>query len=91
MEPSKTPLESPYTALIQDALRTGQAEEPLLVPSAGGSLPDYVFTKILGVPAFGTPYANPDERNHAPNENLEIERFIKGIKSGAALLPYLGA
>lgn len=90
MEPSKTPLESPYTPLIQDALRVGQAEEPLLVPSAGGSLPDYVFTKILGVPAFGTPYANPDERNHAPNENLEIERFIKGIKTGAALLTYLG-
>jgi acetylornithine deacetylase/succinyl-diaminopimelate desuccinylase-like protein len=48
------------------------------------------FTKILGVPAFGTPYANPDERNHAPNENLEVERFIKGIKTGAALLVALG-
>jgi acetylornithine deacetylase/succinyl-diaminopimelate desuccinylase-like protein len=91
MEPSKTPLESPYTVPILNALRAGQAEEPLLVPSAGGSLPDYVFTKILGVPAFGTPYANPDERNHAPNENMEIERFIKGIKSGAALLTYLGS
>jgi len=90
MEPSKTPLESPYTEPIRAALRAGQNEEPLLVPSAGGSLPDYVFTKILGVPAFGTPYANPDERNHAPNENMEIERFIKGIKSGAALLTYLG-
>lgn len=90
MEPSKTPLESPYTAPILEALRAGQAEEPLLVPSAGGSLPDYVFTKILGVPAFGTPYANPDERNHAPNENMEVERFIKGIKTGAALLTYLG-
>jgi hypothetical protein len=42
------------------------------------------------VPAFGTPYANADEANHAPNENLEIERFIKGIKSGAAVLTYLG-
>ena len=91
MEPSKAPLDSPYTAAIQQALRAGQGEEPLLIPSAGGSLPDYVFTKILGVPAFGTPYANPDERNHAPNENLEVERFIKGIKTGAALLGALGA
>lgn len=90
MEPSKTPLDSPYTAALQQALRAGQGEEPLLIPSAGGSLPDYVFTKILGVPAFGTPYANPDERNHAPNENLEVERFIKGIKTGAALLVALG-
>ncbi|MEZ4868372.1 MAG: M20/M25/M40 family metallo-hydrolase [Caldilineaceae bacterium] len=90
MDPSKTPLASPYTAPLQQALRAGQGEEPLLIPSAGGSLPDYVFTKILGVPAFGTPYANPDERNHAPNENLEVERFIKGIKTGAALLLALG-
>lgn len=90
MEPSKAPLDSPYTAPIRQALRAGQAEEPLLIPSAGGSLPDYVFTKILGVPAFGTPYANADERNHAPNENLEIARFIKGIKTGAALLLALG-
>lgn len=91
MEPSKAPLDSPYTEPIRQALRAGQGEEPLLIPSAGGSLPDYVFTKILGVPAFGTPYANPDEHNHAPNENLEVERFIKGIKTGAALLVALGA
>ncbi|MBX3010408.1 MAG: M20/M25/M40 family metallo-hydrolase [Caldilineaceae bacterium] len=90
MDPSKTALASPYTEPIRQALRAGQGEEPLLIPSAGGSLPDYVFTKILGVPAFGTPYANPDERNHAPNENLEVERFIKGIKTGAALLVALG-
>ena len=56
----------------------------------GGSLPDYVFTKLLGVPAFVVPYANADESNHAPNENLEIERFIRGIKTGAAILAHLG-
>src|SRR5215471_3060271 len=49
----------------------------------GGSLPDYVFTKILGIPAFTVPYANADESNHAPNENLEVERFFRGIKTGA--------
>jgi hypothetical protein len=36
------------------------------------------------------PYANPDEANHAPNENLELDRFIGGIKTGAAMLSYLG-
>jgi hypothetical protein len=43
------------------------------------------------VPAFVTPYANADEANHAPNENLEVERFYKGIKSGVAVLAELGA
>jgi len=90
MEPSKTPLDSPYTEPIRRGVALGQGEEPLLVPALGGSLPDYVFTKVLGIPAFGVPYANPDESNHAPNENLELERFIKGIKTGAAMLTALG-
>jgi acetylornithine deacetylase/succinyl-diaminopimelate desuccinylase-like protein len=90
MDPSKTPLDSPYAEPLRRAVRAAQGEEPLIVPALGGSLPDYVFTKILGIPAFTVPYANADEANHAPNENLELERFIKGIKTGAAMLTYLG-
>ncbi len=90
MEPSKTRLDSPYAEPIRQAILAAQGEEPLLVPCMGGSLPTYVFTKTLGVPAFSVPYANADEANHAPNENLEIERFIKGIKTGAAMLLQLG-
>ncbi len=91
MDPSKTRLDSPYTEPIRRGIAAAQEEEPLLVPAMGGSLPDYVFTKTLGIPAFGVPYANADESNHAPNENMEIERFYKGIKTGAAMLTYLGA
>jgi acetylornithine deacetylase/succinyl-diaminopimelate desuccinylase-like protein len=91
MEPSKTPLESPFAEPLRQAIVAAQGEEPLLVPALGGSLPDYVFTKILGLPAFTVPYANADEANHAPNENLEVERFISGIKTGAAMLAHIGA
>ncbi len=90
MEPSKTPLDSPYAEPIRQGIILAQGEEPLLIPALGGSLPDYVFTKILGVPAFTVPYANADEANHAPNENLEVRRFIMGIKTGAAMLTCLG-
>ncbi|MEZ4657146.1 MAG: M20/M25/M40 family metallo-hydrolase [Caldilineaceae bacterium] len=90
MEPSKTPLEMPFTEPLRRAFVAAQNEEPLLMPAMGGSLPDYVWTKILGVPAVMTPYANHDEANHAPNENMEVERFIKGIKTGAAVLACLG-
>ncbi|HLF01359.1 MAG TPA: peptidase dimerization domain-containing protein, partial [Anaerolineales bacterium] len=90
MEPSKTPLDSPFAEPIRQGIVAAQGEEPLLVPALGGSLPDYVFTKILGLPAFTVPYANADEANHAPNENMEIDRFILGIKTGAAMLTHLG-
>ena len=90
MEPSRTLLESPFTEPLRAAIIAAQGTPPLLIPSAGGSLPDYVFTKILGIPAFGVPYANHDEANHAPNENMTLDRFISGIKTGAAMLTYLG-
>jgi len=90
MDPSKTPLDSPFVEPLRQGILAAQGEEPLLIPAMGGSLPDYVFTKILGIPDFTVPYANADEANHAPNENLELERFIRGIKTGAAMLTYLG-
>ncbi len=86
MDPSRTALESRFAEPIRQAVIQAQGEAPLLVPSAGGSLPDYVFTRRLGIPSFVVPYANADEANHAPNENMEIERFIKGIRTGAALI-----
>jgi acetylornithine deacetylase/succinyl-diaminopimelate desuccinylase-like protein len=90
MDPSKTPLDSPFVEPIRKGIVAAQGEEPLLLPTLGASLPDYVFTKVLGIPAFNVPYANADESNHAPNENMEVERFFMGVKTGAAMLTYLG-
>lgn len=91
MDPSKTPLDSPFVEPIRQAIIAAQGTEPLLVPAMGGSLPTYVFTRILGAPTFGIPYANADEANHAPDENLEVERFFMGIRTGAAMLSFLGS
>jgi acetylornithine deacetylase/succinyl-diaminopimelate desuccinylase-like protein len=91
MLPSKTPLDSPYAHPLREAITAAQGRAPLEYPTTGGSLPDYVFTKILNIPAFVIPYGNADEANHAPNENLSLDCFIQGIRTGAALLSYLGA
>lgn len=90
MLPSRTPMESEFAQPIVAALTMAHGTEPLLYPSLGASLPDYVFTKTLGIPAFVVPYANADEANHAPNENLKISCFINGIRSGAAMMATLG-
>jgi acetylornithine deacetylase/succinyl-diaminopimelate desuccinylase-like protein len=91
MEPSKTPITSPYTQPIVAAIERARGKRPLLYPMLGASLPDYVFTKTLGLPAFVIPYANADQANHAPNENLRIDCFLNGIRTGAALLAFLAA
>lgn len=90
MLPSKTPFDNPFAGVLKEAIVDARGVEPLLYPTMGGSLPDYVFTKILGAPAFVIPYANADEANHAPNENLKIELFLEGIRTGAAILWRLG-
>lgn len=89
MEPSYTPLEHPFAPLVRRAVEIGFGKAPIDVPLLGGSLPDAVFTKTLGLPSFVVPYANADERNHAPNENLEVSRFHAGVRTAAALFAEL--
>ncbi|MGH2558806.1 MAG: M20/M25/M40 family metallo-hydrolase, partial [Thermomicrobiales bacterium] len=90
MEPSLTPLDDPYAEPVRRAVRRGFGTEPVDVPLLGGSLPDAVWTKTLGLPSFVVPYANSDEDNHAPNEKIEVERFYRGIRTCASLLAELG-
>ncbi|MCB0019326.1 MAG: M20/M25/M40 family metallo-hydrolase [Anaerolineales bacterium] len=90
MDPSKTPLDSRFVPPIKAAMLAAQGYEPLMRPAMGGSLPNYVFTKTLGLHTFVIPFANADESNHAPNENMEVWRIKMGIKTGASLLHHLG-
>ena len=90
MYPSKTPMNTPLAQPIRRAIMTAYGTEPLLYPSGFGSLPGYVFTDILGIPAFVVNYANADAANHAPNENMTLECFHNGIRCGVAMLHELG-
>jgi acetylornithine deacetylase/succinyl-diaminopimelate desuccinylase-like protein len=90
MEPSRTPMDSAFTAPIRAGMAAAQGADPLLVPVLGGSLPLHVFTGVLGLPTFGVPLGNPDQANHAPDENLDLDRFHTGIKTAAAVLAQLG-
>jgi hypothetical protein len=84
-------MDSPFTAPIRAGMAAAQGADPLLVPVLGGSLPLHVFTGVLGLPTFGIPLGNPDQANHAPDENLDLERFHTGIKTAAAVLTKLGS
>ncbi len=90
MEPSRTLPESRYTDAVIRGARAGLGEEPLLVPALGGSLPIAEFSDTLGIPCYGMPLANADERNHAPDENMEVSRFLRGITAAAGVLLALG-
>jgi acetylornithine deacetylase/succinyl-diaminopimelate desuccinylase-like protein len=83
---SKTALDHPFAKVVREAVIQGFGCEPLLVPSLGGTTPDYVFTKILKIPSIVVPYAPHDENNHAPNESTKVSIYLNGIKTTAHLL-----
>jgi acetylornithine deacetylase/succinyl-diaminopimelate desuccinylase-like protein len=91
MRPSATPLDHPFAAPVRRAVERGFGAPPVDVPLLGGSLPDAVWTRTLGLPSFLVPYANHDEDNHAPNENIVLDRFYAGVRTAAALMAELAA
>jgi acetylornithine deacetylase/succinyl-diaminopimelate desuccinylase-like protein len=89
--PSRTPIDNPFTPALARAVRAVTGEDPVLVPALGGTLPDHVWTRVLGVPSLGLPLANVDEANHGPNENLEVGRYLDGIAIAMTVLEELAA
>jgi len=45
--------------------------------------------EVTKKPIYIIPYAQPDENNHAPNENMMTEWLFKGIKTSIILLQKL--
>ena len=86
---SRTPLDHPMVPMVKDAVAKGFGREPLVVPSLGGTTPDFVFTKLLGIPSIVVPLAPYDENNHAPNESTKVSLYLAGVRSGMHLLESL--
>lgn len=82
----RTPMDLPLARRIVDAAAEAAGEEPVLLPTLGGSLPLYLFRKVLGTPLVGVPVANHDDNQHAPDENLRIGNLWYGIDLLASLL-----
>jgi acetylornithine deacetylase/succinyl-diaminopimelate desuccinylase-like protein len=83
---SRTPLDTPATARVVDAMRLGYGMEPVLYPCSGGSAPEALFTDGLGIPSLWGHCANHDQQNHAPDENFDLGYMRSCARTTAALL-----
>ncbi len=90
MEPSRTSPDHPAVGVVARAIEACRGVRPSIILCMGGSLPNAVWPTVLGVDHIGVPYANADENNHAPNENLSLERFYDGIHVSAQVFQALG-
>lgn len=89
MLPQRTPLDHPIRTPVMDAVAEGWGVDPILKPTLGGSLPTAAFARSLGTPVVIVPYANSDENNHSPDENLALDCFENGIRTTVALVEHL--
>jgi acetylornithine deacetylase/succinyl-diaminopimelate desuccinylase-like protein len=87
---SRTPLDNAFVPVVKRAVARGFGREPLVVPSLGGTTPDYVFTRLLGLPSIVVPLAPYDENNHAPNESTKVSLYLAGIRAYMHLIEALG-
>lgn len=82
--------EHPAVARVIEVVREATGGEVRIVPLMGGSLPISAIGEVLGAPFVIAPIVNADNSQHAPNENLRMKEFRRGIELYAALLALAG-
>jgi acetylornithine deacetylase/succinyl-diaminopimelate desuccinylase-like protein len=86
-DPAKTSLDLPISREIIAAVeRAHGGQRAVLMPTLGGSVPIWAFTDILKAPTLLVPYANANNRQHAPNEHLRLDHLFQGVRTTAQLL-----
>jgi hypothetical protein len=66
------------------SLERTEGSPPALLPNLGGSLPNDVFTDVLGLPTIWIPHSYPACAQHAPDEHLlaPLARQALGLMAG---------
>ena len=76
-------------AVASIALTSGK--KPAVLPNLGGSLPNDIFTDVLGLRTVWVPHSYPGCSQHAPNEHLPPELLREGLAVMTGLYWDLGA
>jgi acetylornithine deacetylase/succinyl-diaminopimelate desuccinylase-like protein len=67
---SRTELGNPWIDWAQDSIRRTTGKQPAVLPNFGGSLPNDVFSEVLGLPTIWLPHSYPGCSQHAPDEHI---------------------
>lgn len=87
---SRTPLDDPWLRWAEEALEQVTAKPVAVLPNIGGSLPNHVFTDILGLPTLWLPHSYPGCLQHAPDEHMLSAIAREGVVLAATLFHALG-
>jgi acetylornithine deacetylase/succinyl-diaminopimelate desuccinylase-like protein len=82
----RTAMDLPIAQKVVKAIDTTVDYEAIKVPSAGGSLPLYLFEQYLDAKPITVPIVNYDNNQHAENENLQLQYLWEGIETMSAIM-----
>ncbi len=82
----RTAMDLPVIQKVIATVANTTAEQVVLQPTMGGSLPLYLFEQNLHTKTITIPIANHDNNQHAENENIRLGNFFDGITTMAALM-----
>ena len=83
--------DNPWAKFASRSIEQTAGRKPHLLPNLGGSLPNEVFTDILGLPTVWVPHSYGACSQHAPNEHLLAPVAREGLRLMAGLFWDLGA
>jgi len=82
----QTPFDSECGVWLNKAMTRAFGKEPIKIRMMGGSIPISPFVITLGVPAVSVPTVNPDNNQHAENENIRVGNYVDAVKTFLAVL-----
>ncbi len=81
----KTPVDDPFARLVVETAREVYGQEPVLLPSAAGSGPMYLFREV-GLPCASIGVGWSRSQNHAPNESVRMADYWEGVRHMIAII-----
>lgn len=88
--PAKTDPDHPAVMMAVEAAEGVYEKPTLVIPMVGGSGPNFIFQKYLGVPIISSGAGDSETQAHAPNESISLDLYVKGAKHFARLLNLMG-
>lgn len=82
----RTSMDWPFAQKVVNAVQQTTTKPVLQIPTLGGSLPVSDLVNILNAKFLIVPIANPDNNQHAENENIRIQNFREGIDMLASIM-----
>ena len=83
--------ENPWAKFAAASIEKTGGQKPNMLPNLGGSLPNDIFTDILGLKTIWVPHSYPGCSQHAPNEHLPPEILREGLQLMTGLYWDLGS